>query len=104
MRSSQAERASTSLAATQINAGTVVWLNVRQHHRDTFSARIKKKALAMAAYMEQLIFVVECLITPRPSNTTLHPKNRNVTNCAVVLPFRSCSEMHRSAAAPRNPG
>jgi hypothetical protein len=90
MRSSQAERASsTSLAPTQIHAGTVVWLNVRQSRRDTFSARIKKKALAIAACIEQAILLVECLITPCSSNTTLYPKNRNVTNCADILPFNS---------------
>jgi hypothetical protein len=58
------ERASTSLAAKQINAGTVVWLNTRRSHRFTFSVRIKKKALAIAVYMEQLIAAVEYMITP----------------------------------------
>jgi hypothetical protein len=89
MRSSHAEKASTSLGATQTNAGTVVWLSVRQSHRSTFSARIRKKALAIAARMEQLILVIECLMTACPSNKTLHPKNRNVTNCANILPFSS---------------
>jgi hypothetical protein len=89
MRSSQAEKASTSSAATQTNAGTIVWLRVRQLDRDAFSTRIKKKALAIAARMEQLILFIECLITPCPSNTTRHPRNRNVISCSNILPFSS---------------
>jgi len=88
MRSSHAEKASPSLTATQTDAGTVVWLS-QASHTSTFSARIRKKALAIAARMEQLILIIECLITACPSNTTLHPKNRNVTNCANILPFGS---------------
>jgi len=85
MRSGHAERVSTSLASTQINAGTVVWLNVRQHRRDTFRARIKKMALVVAACIEQLMFVIKGLITACPP----HPKDRNAANCADILPFSS---------------
>ena len=54
MRSSHAEKASTSLVTTETDARTVVWLSVKQSHTSTFSARITKKALAIAARMKQL--------------------------------------------------